>query len=157
MAVTLADIAQIDAATYELPKDYTPRDVEILYWLFCKERWSKDDLKAAEFEIKILQEQIKKLKSKKVTELAKPLKKRMNFQELMEMLLKIHIDEIETFQLSDDESPNLEVRTDKAQNLAKHLAQMIILLTTYLQFLGIDETGRQYLFEDVQAEEWFNG
>lgn len=155
MAVTLADIAQIDAATYELPKDYTPRDVEILQWLFHRVRGNEHDLKIAQFEIKTLQEQIKKLKSKKVTELAKPLKKRVTFQDLMEMLLKIHIDGIETFQLSDDEYHNLEVRTDKAQNLAKHLAQMIILLTTYLKILGIDETGRQYLFEDVQAEDWF--
>ena len=153
MAVTFADIAQIDAAKYELPKDYTPRDVEILQWLFHRARGNEHDLKIAQLEIKTLQEQLKKMAGKKVTELAKPLKKSVNFQDLMNKLLEIHIDEHETYERSNEYG--LRVRTDERKILATDVAQMIILLTTYLDKQGVDENGRRKLFEEVQAKKWF--
>ena len=148
--VTLAEIMQIDAATYELPDNYTPRDVENLQWLFHRMRDN-------EHVITDLQAQLKTLKSKKVPELVKPLPKHVNFEDLMEKLLEIHIAEHETVEIGSERGHTGELRrrTDKTVILFRRVAEMIILLTTYLDKLGVDEKARRELFAAVQSKEWF--
>lgn len=152
MEVTLADVMQIDPLTYELPKDYTPRDVEILWWLFRRERWVKEDLKLARFEIKTLNEELSKLKRSKVTEIAKPLQKKVRFEDLIKQLLKIHLAENSLVEFDEGSIP--VIQKAKVAELAQRCGEMIILLTTYLERRGVDEAGRRELFNTLKKEDW---
>jgi hypothetical protein len=151
--LTLADILQIDADKYELPKDYTPRDVAILQWRFIRERDNSEDLKLAKFEIKTLEAEIKKLKAKKAIELAKPLKKKVYFKDLLDQLLTIHLKD--SLLASFDKNSIPEIDREKIADLVEECAKLIVLLTTYIQNFGVDENGRRILFEDLNSEDWF--
>ena len=77
----------------------------------------------------------------------------------MNKLLEIHTAEYEAHEIGKELglTGGLRLRANKAAILFKLVAEMIIMLTTYLDKFGVDENGRRELFEDVQVKERFHG
>ena len=157
MAVTLLDVHNLDLN--KSPDEFSVDEISALLW---KIQMEVADCKKLKADNETLRAQVNLLKRKKTEELAKPLGKKVSFNDLMQMVLQIHLAEHSLVSI-DRESNELhglppstfQVNKSDVGNLAILCAKLIILLTTYLDRLGVNAQGRIELFTNLNSKEWY--
>lgn len=129
-------------------EDLTAREIEILLLRLEREI---DYGKRLAFEKSVLKKELEKVSRQKVREVAKPLKpSRVTFKDLLDKILEIHLAEYDLVSYGKGHVPLIE--KDKAAIECERLAELIVLATTYLEKMGVDEKGRVTLFKELEAK-----
>lgn len=131
------------------PQDFTPAEVDLILWQLKSQTSHNKDLLE---KVKTLQAEKDFLAKRKEVELAKPLKKKIKFDDLAKKLFQIYAAENSLVEFGEASSPI--INSSKATDLAKKVAELVVLATTYLDRHSVDANGRRILFNQLKEEKF---